>query len=236
MSESFSTVPISGVIPSYLYEQYSDDSDLQAFVTAYNNIANEYLTWFTDVNLPIYTKSNISDSLLDWIGVGIYGVKRPVISTSSQYLYGMVNSFAYNSFYYNGIKKISSGTSQVATDDVYKRALTWSAYLGDGKHSSLQWLRRRVARFLAGSNGTDITIDDLGGVSVTGKKVGLGPTYNASPYNARPYGFSLPVLNRLRRAIVITIPNTPIGQTFSALLKNGTLVVPLQLNYSVILI
>lgn len=236
MSESFSTIPISGVIPSYLYEQYSDDSDLQAFVSVYNSLSNEYHAWFTDVNLAIYTNSNISDVLLDWVGDGIYGVKRPIISTLSKYSYGTLNTSAYNEFPYNGFKVINSGTSQIATDDIYKRALTWSAYAGDLKHSSIQWLRRRVARFLYGSNGGDITVDDLINVSVTGKNVGSGLAYNEVVYNTAPYGFSVPFFQRLRGAVVITIPNTPIGKTFSTLLKNGTLVVPLQLNYSVILV
>ncbi len=236
MSESFSTVPIQGVIPSYLYSQYADDEDLQAFVETYNNLANEYLAWFTDINLPIYTNSNINDALLDWIGYGIYGIKRPVISTSSTYSSGPLNTFPYIGYYYNGFKAITSGTAQIATDDIYKRSLTWSAYTGDSKHSSIQWLRRRIARFLYGANGTDITVNDLVKVSVTGKKVGLESAYNEVPYNTGPYGFSVPFFQRLRGAVVITIPDVPISHTFDALLKNGTLVLPLQLNYSVIFV
>ena len=36
------------IIPMYLYQQYADDSDLQAFVSTFNTLAQGYLSWFTD--------------------------------------------------------------------------------------------------------------------------------------------------------------------------------------------
>ena len=44
--ESFSTVPLASTIKSYLYQEYAQDNDLQAFVDAYNAIAQGYQDWF----------------------------------------------------------------------------------------------------------------------------------------------------------------------------------------------
>ncbi len=36
MIESFSQQPLADILPAYLYEEYSTDEDLQAFVSAQN--------------------------------------------------------------------------------------------------------------------------------------------------------------------------------------------------------
>jgi len=43
---------LTKVIPSYLYQEYSDDDDLQAFVMAYNGLAQQYVTWFATSPSP----------------------------------------------------------------------------------------------------------------------------------------------------------------------------------------
>ena len=58
---------LQAIIPAYVYQQYADDDDIQAFNSAYNNTAQSYLNWFTGIELPIYTSSTINGALLDWV-------------------------------------------------------------------------------------------------------------------------------------------------------------------------
>ncbi len=50
-------------IPSFLYQQYADDENLQAFVASYNEMAQEYVDWYNQISLPVYTLQ--SGGLLD---------------------------------------------------------------------------------------------------------------------------------------------------------------------------
>jgi len=141
-------------IPSFLYQEYSDDDDLQAFVAAYNGIAQGYIDWFNQINLPIYT--GLSGPLLDWVGKGIYGIERPTLYSSVAYLLGELNTYGLNALGFNEggiVNNISNIT--VTNDDIYQRVLTWHFYKGDGKQASAQWFRRRAVRFLYGANGGD---------------------------------------------------------------------------------
>lgn len=54
---------IPKIIPSYLYQQYADDADLQALVTAYNTLAQQYLDWFNTVPLPVYTSEQLTGEM-----------------------------------------------------------------------------------------------------------------------------------------------------------------------------
>lgn len=158
--ESFATTPLASPAPSYLYVQYSDDSDLQAFVSTQNSIAQGYIDWFNQTPLAVYTQPTISGPLLDWIGQGIYGIPRPVLATgSSQFLAGY-DSAPYNTIAYNTSIYINNGSATPTTDDIYKRVMTWNLYRGDGKTFGIPWLKNRIARFLNGANGTDVNVLD----------------------------------------------------------------------------
>ena len=161
MSESFSTVPLSTVIPAYLYQEYAADPDLQAFWAALNGLQQGYVQWFNSTPLAVYTSPNITGPLLDWIGQGIYGIARPTLSTSSTTIIAGYNSLPYNSLPYNALQYTSSGTAMLASDDIYKRVMTWYLYRGDGQVFCLQWLKNRVSRFLNGVNGTDYAVLNL---------------------------------------------------------------------------
>ncbi|HEY0181269.1 MAG TPA: hypothetical protein VGC09_00540 [Rhodopila sp.] len=143
------------VIPAYLYDQYSDDADLQAFIDAYNALAQQYVDWFNNINLPIYTGPLIAGGLLDWVATNLYGLPRPVLSIGRRSGTGPFNTAQFNTLQFNGYTRSSSGTFYTVSDDIYKRILTWHFYKGDGPVASIRWLKRRVARFLAGANGTD---------------------------------------------------------------------------------
>ena len=160
------TLPLQDVIPSYLYQQFSDDEDLQAFVNAYNSITQSYLGWFNQTPLAIYANPTISGPLLDWILNGIYGIERPVFSSlTTRYVAGL-NAYPVNVVAVNGKQYFQSGTAVIATDDYYKRTATWWLYIGQGRYFNATLLRMKVARFLYGVKGTDITLSQAQSVSV----------------------------------------------------------------------
>ena len=153
--ESFDTLPLQQTIPSYLFAQYADDENLQSFVAAYNSITQGYLDWFTGTPLGLYTSPSITGPLLDWIGQGVYGIPRPVLATQTSSTRAGYNEFPYNVPPYDYLSFSSSGAAELASDDIYKRAMTWNLYRGDGQQFTVGWLKNRVNRFLNGVNGTD---------------------------------------------------------------------------------
>ena len=158
---------VTKVIPSYLYTQYADDEDLQTFVAVQNSLTQQYIDWFNQTPLPVYTDAAISGLLLDWIAAGLYGLRRPTLSSGKYKTLGPLNTVTPNTFALNASKKISSGTYFATNDDIFKRCLTWAFYKADGKTFSIRWLKRRVMRFLAGTNGTSDTIAETDQISVT---------------------------------------------------------------------
>jgi hypothetical protein len=154
----------TSTIPSYLFTQYADDVDLQSLVDAQNKISQEYVDWFNSINLPIYTK--LSGQLLDWVGQGVYGVPRPTLQTSIATAKGPLNTYAFNSgIPFNGMTK-AVATGALVSDDIYQRVLTWMFYKGDGQEFSIEWLKKRIIRFIFGDNGRDVKIGALDGVNI----------------------------------------------------------------------
>lgn len=157
--ESFSTLPLQQCVPSYLYWQFSDDQDLQAFVASFNSLSQGYLDWFNQTPLGLYTSPNITGPLLDWIANGVYGIPRPVLSNQTNLVTAGYNSAPYNTpIPYDGSSFSSSGTASIASDDIYKRVMTWCLYRGDGQVFTMGWLKNRVNRFLNGANGSDYPV------------------------------------------------------------------------------
>lgn len=46
---------LESIIPAYPYTQYNDDPDIVAFFDAYNKLAQGYLDYFNNLNLPCWT-------------------------------------------------------------------------------------------------------------------------------------------------------------------------------------
>lgn len=155
----------TNILPSYLFQEYADDVDLQAFISAYNQMSQQYLDWFVSINLPIYT--GLSGQLLDWVGLGVYGVPRPQLFSVVGALIGPLNSFAFNSSSIDFDGTTTGSTQIVVNDDIYQRVITWNFYKGDGQIFNIPWLKRRILRFLFGSNGQDVLIASTYGVSVS---------------------------------------------------------------------
>jgi hypothetical protein len=78
-----------------------------------------------------------SGTLLDWVANGLYGQYRPTLG------------------------------GQPATDDVFKRGITWAFYKGDGKTFTVRWLKRRLQRWLLGPNGIDPIVGQTYNISIT---------------------------------------------------------------------
>lgn len=226
---------LSLIIPSYLYAQYSGDESLQAFVSSFNGLAQGYLDWFNNTPLSIYTNASINGPLLDWIGSGIYGISRPVISTLTVSSVGQASSVAVNTLAANRHLIRRSGTVSIVTDDIYKRVLTWHLYLGDGRQMSIPWLRRRVARFLYGENGADFPIDYLPNVGIS--RPALTPIGAAGgvPVNTAAVDTNKARSKLATRTLQIKIPNNQTGQIFQTLLRSGYLAIPFQVKFTVVL-
>ena len=159
---------ISKNLPAYLYQQYQYDDtteDLQAFFTAYNNTSQENLDRLNNLNLPNYTTK--TGNMLDWVAEGIYGFTRPVLPRGAVITKGLYNNNLLDTLAYDEAKKTSPSSFYETTDDIFKRCITWNFYKGDGFQFDIQWLKRRVARFLAGTNGTDPQLGETYQVSVT---------------------------------------------------------------------
>jgi hypothetical protein len=142
-------------ISSYLYREYNDDDDLQAFVDAYNGQSQQYVDWFNTIGLPVYTGPLISGLLLDWVAQGIYGLTRPVLSSFQSALIGPLDTYGFNELGLNESELVGPKDIAATSDDVFKRIITWHMYRGDGRYFNVTWLKRRIMRFLYGVNGTD---------------------------------------------------------------------------------
>jgi hypothetical protein len=194
-------------IPAYLYQQYFDDGDLQAFVAAYNDTTQRYINTFNQLNLPIYT--GLSGDLLDWVGRGLYGYPRPTFGGVADVNVGPLNTYGPNDSVPLNSQKVIFGTpSPITTDDIYKRLLTWHFYKGDGKVFSIPWLKRRIKRFLIGTSGTSPLISNTNDISIT---------------------FIAP------KTPVITIASSPNGGYLKSAIENGSAELPFQYSFSVVL-
>ena len=141
---------VQNIIPSYAYWQYADDDSIQAFVAAYNGLASSYLTWFNTSALPDYTLQ--SGPLLDWVATGLYGYPRPVLPYGSEYSFGTYGTLPFVTIPYGKTKTIINTNYYPTTDDIYLRCIMWHVWKGDGFQFTIEWLKRRVCRFLYGIN------------------------------------------------------------------------------------
>ncbi len=235
ISESFSQPPWQNVIRAYLYDQYGNDANLQAFFDSYNAISQGYLDWFNETPLGSYTNPNVSGPLLDWVANNVYGMVRPVISTQSTYTGAGLASAPLASGPLLGFIYSQSGTAQIANDDIFRRTITWYAYAGDGKQMSIGWIKRRVARFLYGANGGDVSLDDSLNISIYQTKIPPKGAINTASINALPInGFSTNQPNA-KHSIIINIPTSTTAQYFADLVASRVLRMPFQITVTVTL-
>jgi len=212
MSLPTSTTNVTQTIPSYLYFQYQNDPDLPSLISAYNTMTQNYLDWFNDVNLPIY--SGLNGPLLDWVGQGIYGIARPTLQGSSSSFEGQIASYTIDDLPISAIEKISGTTIFETPDDIYKRLITWFYFKSDGFAFTIPWLKRRIYRFLYGANGTNPSPVFTPTISVTFTE--------SSP---------VPLCT-----IALTGTPSPVTQYFQAAVQNGALGLPFRFIYNVTIV
>lgn len=106
--ESFDTTPLQTAWPAYLYQQYSDDANLQAFVDSINASVQQHIDWFNQHPLALY--SAMSGALLDWIGTQLYGIPRPMITVPTPTVASTNNAEPYADAVY-GINQFGYGVS-----------------------------------------------------------------------------------------------------------------------------
>jgi len=230
---------VLGYALSYLYVEYNDDDDLQAFVGSYNSIAQGYLDWFNTINLPIYTSDTISGDLLDWIAQGLYGQTRPALSSGQNAYLGTYNSFLYNQIPYNERLVVGPSNVVATSDDIFKRCMTWNLYQGDGRQFNVLWLKRRIMRWLTGENGTSPNIDNTDQISVTfgvGNQIAIrlltqtvnvtGALYNGFAYNGAVY-------NSWIATPEFDYPPLPNAEIFVEAFQAGVLQLPFLYSFSI---
>lgn len=193
------------ILGSYVYQQYADDDAIQAFALSYNAMAQAYLDWFNTINLPVWTSPLLVGPLLDWVAQGLYGISRPLIPSVVTNTTGPINTMVLNTSPLNAWTVTESGTYQAATDDIYKRVLTWQLYRGDGPQMTLSWLKRRITRFLSGVGGVDS---------------GVSSTYTVS-------------VSVASGVVTIGLPAGSVSNTLKSLISAGDVNLPFQYSYTV---
>lgn len=148
-------------LPSYAYQQYSDDPNIVAFFTAYNELSQTNLDTINRLNLPNYLAQ--STPLLDWVGASLYGEPRPYLTSGVSKIVGPINTYDFNEFEPNQLTRTFTGTSYAVSDIIYRSILQWNNFKGDGYQFTIRWLKRRVQRFLTGN----IFPDETYNISVT---------------------------------------------------------------------
>lgn len=246
LHEAANFVPPSGDFPpsgpttmlktinSYLYWQYADDENLQLFFDAYNEFSQQYVDWFATVGLPVYT--GLSGPLLDWVVVGLYGLSRPALPSGKSQNLGALNTYRFNTLTLNVESIVGPPTYYLTDDDIFKRIITWSLFKGDGLNFNIRWLKRRVMRFLTGTDGTAGQTDATYQVSVT---FGIGNEININLQSTRRYArggaiFGAGLMNGFRFNELVTtsvmIPISPLVPVFKAAMEAGVLPMPFQFS------
>jgi hypothetical protein len=230
---------VLGGLPSYLYQQYNDDDDLHAFVDAYNQMAQAYISWFANISLPVYTGDQITGALLDWVAAGIYGLTRPVLPSGLSTVIGPYNTAAFNTIPFNDYKLEGPSSFFVTSDDIFKRIMTWSLWRGDGLTFDVRWLKRRVQRFLTGTDGGPGVTDQTYQVSVT---FGTEGQININLQNVRRFAtkgatfntgaFNTAAFNQFDTTS-IALPTSPYIAIFKAAMEAGVIPVPFQFPVAV---
>lgn len=225
-------------VASYLYQQYSYDDTTQyltPFFDAYNKTSQDNLDRINNLNLPIYW--GLSGKLLDWVALSLYGFERPVLPKGSSRTLGLYNANEINNFSYNEEYIEAPQTFYETTDDIFKRIITWNFYKGDGQQFDIQWLKRRVVRFLVG--GANPKIDEHWQVSVTfplpgevliGIRNGISLGEGGSLFNT--FEFDQTPLNTNTKLIPL-IP-TDLAPVLASAVNAGVLQLPVGFTYTVV--
>lgn len=241
-------------VPIYPYSQYLDndpasstyvDPETQENIGTFFAVGNQYLqdviNWFSTINLPVY--DGLSNGTLSWVAAGVYGVTRPslVVNEVTPPLGALATAALETLSLAQGTLGVSPVFAPVS-DDVFKRILTWAIYKGDNKRLNLQWLKRRIARFV----GTDTVDTEAISIGLPNRPMAAGPGALATDaletvYLAYFGLISVPIVTPLDNNISITITTSGAYNKFLALtlqsaIQSGIVEMPLGYNFTVTVI
>lgn len=232
-----SPTTLLNVIKSYLYVQYSDDYSLQSFVDAFNTLAQDYVSYMANLNLPVYASTSVTAGLLDWVGQGLYGITRPALPSSATTAKGPLNTLPLNIGPLNFYQKAAVTKYYLTDDDTYRRVMTWSLARSEGKAFNMRWLKARIERFLYGVNGLALAVDQTYrvSVSVNGRQVNIKILSNSRTYIKGTLNNGL--LNTLPlngfTSSNVVYPSIPEAPVLKAAIEGGVLPLPFQFTYVV---
>ena len=221
-------------IPAYPYQQYASDENISAFFTAYNQLSQGNLDTINSVQLPIYL--NQSGDVLNWCGLGIYGIPRQNIPLSPSVVVGPLDTVSLNTETVDAFENRSAQVYTV-TDLVYQRILQWNTFKGDGYNFTIRWLKRRVERFLSGTIFPDQTYQiSVSFTSETEVLIVISPyvtqLVSGSFYNTTQYDNPGTQFNASQSATVVLTPIT-LAVPFKLALNAGLLQLPFQYTFTV---
>lgn len=208
---------LQAIIPAYVYQQYSDDDNIQAFNSAFNYLAQCFYNWTVYTKLPIYTDASISGDLLDWVAAGIYGLRRPTLVFGSARGVGPLNTWELNTIVLNDGDVVGVAVSVLVNDDIFKRMITWRFFKGDGQKFTISWLKRRIMRFLIGTAGAAPNVADTYPVSVV---FGVDDTVIVTITLTTAYPITFAVAQALQAALDSDVLNLPFQYTFQVEIVN----------------
>ena len=156
---------VGGIYNADLYDtQVYDGVKIQI-----NGIAITAISWTNGV-VTVTTSTSIGvPTGVQFIGY-IYGCTPNAYNGLYQCTQTGTYTFTYNLLNNPGsetVLGIVQLSAETASDDIYQRCITWNFYKGDGFQFNINWLKRRIIRFLTGANGVAPAIDNTYNVSVT---------------------------------------------------------------------
>jgi hypothetical protein len=174
------------------------------------------------------------------VATGLYGIPRPTLSSGKFRSIGPFDTYEFNTFPFNKLRLIGPSNVAATSDDIYKRIITWNFYKGDGNRFNIRWLKRRIMRFLLGTDGTAPNIDNTYQISITfganslvsirisqgTRKITGGALYNRFALNSRAALF-----NGLQ-TVSIPGPNPlPNQAVLKEAIQSGVLQLPFQVQF-----
>jgi len=203
--------------PSYLYGEYADDTNLQATRQAYNQEANGLFQWLQTVPIADYRNNPISSTLLDFVAEGLYNMQRKVLvaATRSNIKGAFADVAMGDAAFADGEYSEATATVITLNDDQFRRAITWNIYSGDGWIFSTPWLRRRIARFMFGTNGNDVSqVGDQQYISIQWTALRTATIYITAP------SADTVIAGVLQTGLTSGYLQSPIGYLFNIILLN----------------
>lgn len=227
-----------GTVPAvYLYPKFDSDENLLAFVANFNDAAQTYVDWMSNVGAALAYYPALSGPLLDWVAQGRYDTSRPTIGTVGAPGVGMLDTQLLDTFQFNPqFGQPSAGTYYGLSDDSFQRVLTWNNYVGDGPYFDVRWLKRRIMRFFVGVNGQEPTPWDMSGVpGAMGASYGVGTEDTTAISVAFAAGTCTVTIAQATLMSLVPGVTEQLISDFHLLFLSGVLLLPGQYSYAVTL-